>query len=191
VTRTLRQRQDIDPVDWAKLDINHLVWTIPEERMKGENGEARAHMVPLTLDILRILETLPRFNRGDHLFSTTFGEKPVWISAKVKKAIDALMLEELQELARRQGDDPAKVVLKHWVNHDIRRTIRTNLSRLQVTEEAREAVMAHVRPTGNQKTYDVYDYFVEKREALEQWAESLLKIVEPTPSNVVPLNVTA
>jgi hypothetical protein len=39
---------------------------------------------------------------------------------------------------------------------------------LKVAEEAREAVMAHARP-GIKGTYDLYDYFDEKREALEMW----------------------
>jgi len=187
VVRMMRQRRDDDPLDWMKLELGQLLWTIPAERMKGENDDARAHMVPLTPDMLRILEALPRFKKGDYLFSTTFGKSPAWIGDKIKKRIDERMLRTLRALARRRGDDPTKIELRHWVNHDIRRTVRSNLSRLKVTEEAREAVMAHARP-GIKGVYDVYDYLDEKREALELWAGRLLSIVEPRPaeSNVVP-----
>jgi hypothetical protein len=156
--------------------------------MKGDDDEARPHLVPLTLDILQILESLPLFKEGDHLFSTTAGVKPVWVGDKIKKAIDARMLRTLKALARQRGEDPAKVELEHWVNHDIRRTVRSNLSRLRVTEEAREAVLAHARP-GIKGTYDVYDYADEKREALELWAVRLRSIVEPasTADNVIQL----
>jgi hypothetical protein len=65
-----------------------------------------------------------------------------------------------------------------------------NLSRLRVTEEAREAVLAHARP-GIKGSYDLHDYADEKREALELWAVRLRSIVEPTlaekESNIVPL----
>jgi hypothetical protein len=105
--------------------------------LKCEDGEARPHLVPLTPLILQILEKLPLFKNGDHLFSTTFGEKPVWIGDKVKKGIDARMPFTLRALTRRRGNDPAEAELAHWVNHDIRRTVRSNLSRLRVTEEAR------------------------------------------------------
>jgi hypothetical protein len=71
-----------------------------------------------------------------------------------------------------------------WTNHDIRRTVRSNLSRLKVSEEAREAVMAHVRP-GIKGTYDLHDYLDEKREALDLWAARLRSIVEPPPTDVV------
>src|SRR5260370_10958593 len=107
--------------------------------------------------------------KGDFLFSTTFGKKPVCIGNKIKKKIDARMLRTLKALARKRGDDPAKVELAHSINHDIRRTARSNLSRLRVTDEARQAVLAHARP-GIKGTYDVYDYADEKREALELWA---------------------
>jgi hypothetical protein len=57
-----------------------------------------------------------------------------------------------------------------------------------VTEEAREAVLAHARP-GIKGVYDVYGYADEKREALELWAARLRSIVEPKPStdNVIQL----
>jgi hypothetical protein len=59
-----------------------------------------------------------------------------------------------------------------------------------VTEEAREAVLAHARP-GIKGTYDLYDYLDEKREALELWAARLREIVSPPPDNVIKLRATA
>jgi integrase len=188
VARAIRQRKKDEKIDWTKLKPEQLVWTIPAERMKGENEDARPHLVPLIPDILRVLEELPLFKGGDFLFSTTAGKKPVWIGDKIKKEIEARMLRTLKALARQRGEDPAKVALAHWVNHDIRRTVRSNLSRLRVTEEAREAVLAHARP-GIKGVYDVYDYFDEKREALELWAARLHSIVDPPPAhgNVIKL----
>jgi hypothetical protein len=192
VVRALRQRKSDERIDWTRLKPEQLTWVIPAERMKGKDEDARAHLVPLTPDILMVLESLPLFKKGDFLFSTTFGEKAVWISDKIKKKIDACMLLTLKALARMHGDDPAKVELAHWVNHDIRRTVRSNLSRLRVTEEAREAVIAHARP-GIKGTYDLYDYADEKREALELWAARLRSIVEPPApeNNVIQMHARA
>jgi hypothetical protein len=186
IVRALRLRKDDEHVDCTKLKPEQLAWTIPPERMKGKDGDARPHVVPLIPDILQTLETLPLFKKGDHLFSTTFGKKPSWISDKIKKQVDARMLRTLKALARQRGDDPAKVELPHWVNHDIRRTVRSQLSRLKVTEEAREAVMAHARP-GIKGVYDLYDYFSEKREALELWAARLRSIVDPPSGDVIQM----
>jgi integrase len=167
-----------------EFDFSKRVWIIPSERMKGKNSKARPHVVPLTDDMFAIVEKLPRFNSGDYLFSTTFGASPCWMTDKVKKRIDRRMLRTLRALARKRGDDPAKVELTHWTNHDIRRTVRSGLSRLKIAEEVREAVLAHVRP-GIKGTYDLYDYLDEKREALELWAARVRSIVETTPINVV------
>lgn len=169
----------------SEFDRANKRWVIPAERMKGKNGKARPHAVPLIDDMLAIIDELPHFKKGDYLFSTTFGVSPAWMSDKVKKRIDERMLRTMRALARQRGDDPRKVELKPWTNHDIRRTVRTNLSALRVQEEVREAVLAHVRP-GIKGTYDLYDYFDEKREALELWAARLRNIVTPSSDNVVP-----
>src|SRR5262245_14071119 len=146
---------------WAEFDLPAKLWIIPAARMKGKNHKARPHAVPLTESVLDILHSLPQFMGGDYLFSTEYGAKPVWMGSKVKKRIDALM-----------GNPPP------WTNHDIRRTVRSGLSRLKVSEEAREAVLAHVRP-GIKGTYDRHDYLEEKREALELWGEKIMSLVNP------------
>jgi Arm DNA-binding domain/Phage integrase family len=173
------------------------VWVIPAERMKGKNAgkkQARAHAVPLTDELLAVLDSLPKLNGGPYLFSTTNGEKPVWMNTSVKERLDRRMLRTLRAMARVRGDDdPHAVELQHFVNHDIRRTVRSRLSRLKVTEEAREAVLAHARP-GIKGVYDVHDYLDEKREALELWAARLMSITAtvtyPKKSDAKPLDIS-
>jgi len=97
------------------------------------------------------------------------------------------MLRTLRAMARQRGEDASKVNPQPWTNHDIRRTVRSGLSRLKITEEAREAILAHVRP-GIKGTYDLYDYFDEKREALELWATRVRGISTPKSDNVVRLS---
>jgi integrase len=188
----LRLNEAVDG-SWPEFNMREKVWVIPAERMKGKDSgkkQARPHAVPLTADILEVLGALPRFNRGRFLFSTKAGQSPTWIGTKIKKRLDVRMLLTLRALAKRRGEDPGDVTLPHFVNHDIRRTVRSQLSRLKVTEEAREAVLAHARP-GIKGTYDLYDYLDEKREALELWAARLRSIVSPPPDNVIKLRATA
>jgi hypothetical protein len=189
VLQLLDKRREGEAIDWRTVPKERLTWIIPKERMKGKKTgkkQARAHAVPLTADILALLETLPAQRRGKFMFSTTGGEVPVSIGSKVKQDLDRRMLLTLRAMARRRGQNPKDVQLKPWVNHDLRRTVRSNLSRLKVVEEAREAVLAHARP-GIKGTYDLHDYLDEKREALELWAARLRSIVQPAPSNVVRL----
>jgi integrase len=121
---------------------------------------------------------LPRFTNGDHLFSTTFGKKPVSGFSKAKARLDKMMTEDL-------GSSPAA-----WVIHDIRRTVRTRLASLRVPDMVAEMVIGHGRK-GLQRVYDQHGYDDEMREALEQWAGKLRSIVEPPPANVVELRVKA
>jgi integrase len=172
---------------WGEFDFKEKVWTIPKERMKGTNRRARLHAVPLTDAMLAILEGLPRFNGGNFLFSATAGQRPVWVSDKVKKRLDAKMLRSMRALARRHGEDPAEVKLDAWVNHDLRRTVRSGLSRLRVDHDVKEAVLAHAKP-GLAGVYDKYDLLEEKREALERWGALVHGIVSPPADNVVRLS---
>jgi integrase len=168
-------------------EFNGTTWIIPKERMKARNEKARAHAVPLIDDIRNILDSLPRFKRGKFLFSTTFGEKPAWINDNVKKQLDARMLRTLKALARRRGEDPDKVTPKPWVNHDLRRTLRSGLSRLRIDRDTAEAILAHV-PGGIVGTYDVYDRSAEKHEALTRWSGHIRSLVEPNEAdNVIAL----
>lgn len=188
----LRLNEAVD-ASWKEFDQREKLWVIPAERMKGKDSgkkQARPHAVPLTADIFALLESLPRFKKGKYLFSTTAGESSTWIGTKIKGRLDRRMLATLRALARYRGEDPDDVELPHFVNHDIRRTVRSHLSRLKVTEEAREAVLAHARP-GIKGVYDLHDYVDEKREALDLWAARLKSIVEPPRDNVIKLYATA
>ena len=150
---------EVAEATWSEFDLEARLWVIPAARMKAKAHKARPHAVPLTDAVLAVLQSLPRFREGEYLFSTTFGKKPVWMGSKVKAEVDRLM-----------GSPPP------WTNHDIRRTVRSGLSLLKISEEAREAVLAHVRP-GIKGTYDRYEYLDEKREALELWARRVRDLI--------------
>jgi len=171
---------------WGELDLKEKLWTIPKERMKGTAERARAHTVPLTDEMLSIIGELPRFKAGDYLFSTTAGRKPVYLSDKIKRKLDRRMLRSLRALARLRGEDPANVKLDPWTNHDLRRTLRSGLSRLRIDHDVKEALLAHVKP-GIAGVYDRYDLLTEKREALTLWAARVREVTSPTPDNVVKL----
>lgn len=190
---TALRLNEVTKASSPEFAMRDKLWIIPAVRMKGKNSgkkQARAHAVPLVDDFIAVLDALPRLNGGKYLFSTTNGESPTWMGTKVKARLDRRMLLTLRALARIQGDDPGLIQLPHFVNHDVRRTVRSQLSRLKVTEEAREAILAHARP-GIKGTYDLYDYLDEKRETLESWAKRLREIVTLRPGNVIKLRATA
>ena len=156
----------------SEFDEAKGIWIIPAARMKNK----RPHSVPLTADIVAILESLPQFHRGEYLFSMTAGESPVWITDKVKKRLDAAMLAELKT-----GDTKAK--LEPWKNHHLRHTLKTQLHELRIDGDVAEAILSHKEP-GIRGVYNHYEYFDEKRHALELWASHLAVITSSTPKSV-------
>jgi integrase len=170
---TGQRKSEVAEARWSEFDLDRKLWTIPAERMKAD----APHVVPLTDNVIALLQSLPRFKKGNHLFSTSFGVKAINGFSKAKDRLDDLMLEEL-----RKTDSEAK--LPPFVIHDIRRSMRTGLSALPVPDLVRELVIAHTKP-GLHKVYDQHAYEQEKRHALELWAARLRSIIDPQPANVV------
>jgi integrase len=172
-------------LSWSEVHDGHII--VPASRMKGRDGKATEHLVPLSTTAQEIIASLPRYRGGPFLFSLSAGKRPVAMTNQHKRDLDRRMLRTLKALARRRGDNDHAITLPEWVNHDLRRTLRSGLSALRVPQNVCEAILAH-RPPGIVGTYDVYQYQDEKREALEAWAKRLKSIVEPAPDdNVIPL----
>jgi integrase len=157
---TGQRKSEVAEARWSEFELPSKLWRIPAARMKAN----ATHVIPLPGDAMRILESLPRFNSGDFLFSTTFGEKPVSGFSKAKLRLDALMAAQLQR------------PVQPFVLHDIRRTMRTGLSALPIPDLVRELVIAHSKP-GLHKVYDQHAYLNEKRQALELWQARVREIV--------------
>jgi integrase len=154
---------------WDEINLPKRQWLIPAARMKGKNTKAREHLVPLTDQMIELFGGLPRFKKP-FVFTTTHGDRPVAIGSKIKEDLDA------------------KLKIKPWVNHDIRRTVRSNLAKLKIAEEVSEAVLAHVQP-GIKGVYNVHKYKDEKLDALEKWGARVIEIVgPPEPTGTISLN---
>src|SRR6516164_4973840 len=167
---------------WSEIEGE--AWTIGAARMKGRNsgqGQARAHVVPLTPALRKIFDAMPRGDRGDYVFSVRDGAAPIAAgSAHTKATLDAEMQAILRQRAQARGENPDKVVLASWRNHDIRRTCRSTLARLRIDPDTGEAVLAH-RRSGVKAVYDLWERLPEKREALERWSQFLAELIRPQP----------
>src|SRR5262249_4497072 len=125
-------------------------------------------VLPLSADHRALIESLPRFNSGPFLFSADWGVHPVRGLSKPKYRLDAHMHAALG-------------ALEDWRVHDIRRSVRSQLSALPVEQHVRELTIGHAQP-GLHKVYDQYACLDEKRAALELWAARLRSIVNEPPS---------
>jgi hypothetical protein len=110
------------------------------------------------------------------VFSTN-GSTPISGFSKAKRRLDAAMLSSLNDQRRSEGRREGK--LEAWRIHDLRRTMATGLQRLGVRLEVTEAVLNHVSGSraGIVAVYQRHDYAIEKRDALESWAQHLSSLL--------------
>ena len=67
---TGQRKSEVANAQWYEFDLDKRIWVVPAGRMKA----GAAHVVPLSDGAIDLLRGLPRFDRGDHLFSFTFGD---------------------------------------------------------------------------------------------------------------------
>ncbi|MDD5759166.1 MAG: site-specific integrase, partial [Desulfobulbaceae bacterium] len=155
---------------WAEIVGD--TWNIPAERMKGKE----AHSVPLTDAILEVIEQA-RVYSGDSqfVFRSSYKDDSPMLAHGLSKAI----LRHWQEIGFKEKFTP----------HDLRRTVRTRLTGLGVSDVVAERVLGH-KLQGILAVYNRHGYDDEKREALEKWEKKLRQIVgieEPEQGKIVQM----
>ena len=146
---------------WSEIEGS--VWTIPPERFKSNCQ----HVVQLSDQAMQLINELPR--RGEHLF-TINGRQPVNAFAYGKKRLDQL------------------IGVSDWRLHDLRRTLRNGPRVASDTHTIAELAIGHGPRDVLQRTYDLYQYRAELRDALQRWANKLRDLTTPPPPNVVKLH---
>jgi integrase len=154
---TAQRRGEVTAMRFSDVDFERNIWTIPAHVAK--NG--RIHEVPLSPAVVEILSTLPRFVGSDLVFTTT-GTTPISGFGRVKERLDDLM------------------GISDWRFHDLRRTAASGMARLGIAPHVVEKVLNHVsgQISGVAAVYNRHGYEAEKREALEQWAEQVVVLVD-------------
>jgi len=159
---------EVTEASWGEIDLKAKEWTIPAERMKGKNGSAQEHTVPLTAHMLDVLKEVSRGPRGPFVFSFNGGASPIAKCGGFKTMLDEAMAADLKV--------PDSQVAP-FVTHDLRRTLRTRGRKLGISSEVLEAMLAHKRP-GIAAVYDVGDLLDERRTAHELWGAFLLECAD-------------
>lgn len=166
---TACRESEICSARWPWYDVKAAALLIPPQNYKNN----RNFLIPLPEAATAIVGSLHRFNGGDFMLSTTNGKKAV--AGIARKTLDKLHKKAEEILGR---------PIARFTLHDFRRTVRTHLPRLGVTEVVGELILGHTLK-GLQARYNVYGYADEKRDALERWAGELLQ-VETTPGRTSP-----
>jgi len=155
---TGQRRGSVAGMRWDEIDGEGKVWIIPASRMK--NGAI--HTVPLPKMALSVLNSLPRYEGGDYVFTTTAGARPISGFSKIKRRID-----DIADI------DHA------WTFHDLRRTTATEMAGLGVQQHVVEKLLDHRSGviSGVAAIYNLHQYEAEVRAAMYAWAVRLDEIV--------------
>jgi integrase len=151
-------------------------WTIPAE-VAGKNE--REHRVYLTDTALELIG-----DREGFIFPSERGIRGHVSENTLSQAINRGYLTD--DVVKVVGNRKIKARkdsyfgMKPWSPHDLRRTARTNMARVGVSDEVGEEVVNHVKP-GVVGVYNKYRYDKEKEDALLKWENFLLEILKTKP----------
>ncbi len=141
----------------AWSDIVDDLWIIPEDKSKTEGNK-----VPLLSMAKEVLETAQSYTRGT----------PFVFESSYKEGMP-LTVRALSNAIRRHRAEIG--ILDHFTPHDLRRTVRTRLAEIGVSDITAEKVLGH-KLQGVLAIYNRHEYLAEKREAMRKW-ESKLKTI--------------
>lgn len=144
---------------WNDVDLQAGLWDIPRENSK--NGAPLRHR--LSNQVTAIFKELRELAAGSEWVLPSqrgYGRKPM-SKTTLNKALAGI------------GSLPKGVVI-----HDLRRTIRTNLTELGVSTNVAELCLNH-RPTGLVRVYDKAELLDQRYEALMRWESYLQALLSP------------
>jgi len=152
-------------MEWAELDLDAALWTIPSTKMKRtkeekENGED--HAVPLPVQAVALLRNLqPLTGHGVYVFPGERSyDRPISDNS-VRSALYALGFGKEQT----------------W--HGFRASARTMLvDELNLDPLAIEANLAHAVKDSNGRSYNRTQYLKQRADMVQQWADYLDKLAQ-------------
>jgi integrase len=170
----LQRGQELKRMSWADVDLESGWWTVPASDAK--NGTPNP--IPLqkmSLDLLR-----ERKSSSDSQWVFSFGG-----DAKRSKKGNL----QQRDLPRGNFQKTIERVRKragfHFTGHDLRRTAGTHMTSIGIPRVVVGKLLNH-KEKGVTSIYDVHSYDLEKRRAMDNWADYLISVVEDTRGQVVP-----
>ncbi|MDP4075220.1 integrase arm-type DNA-binding domain-containing protein [Acidovorax sp. A1169] len=150
-------------MEWAELDLDAALWTIPSAKMKRtkrEKEQGAAHVVPLPTQAVELLRDLhPLTGHGAYVFPGQRDHGRPMSDNSVRSALYSLGF----------GDEQS------W--HGFRASARTMLvDQLDLDPLAIEANLAHAVKDSNGRSYNRTQYLTKRFDQVQQWADYLDKL---------------
>lgn len=165
------RKSELCEAKWEEFDLEKAVWELPKERSKTNVGLS----IPLALPVIQWFEELKMRSCGsDYVFPSRRASKnPHMGPDTLNRAITKLFGHEpgkKKQPPNLMGDMP------HFTVHDLRRTCRTLLAQQGTPGYVAERCLNH-KLKGVEGIYDKYDYFEERKVALEKLALTVQNII--------------
>lgn len=167
---------------WEEFDFTKQVWSLPVERSKT----GVAIDIPLADSIIPWFKELHvRACGSPYVFpSRRASKRRGYISDDtLNHAVAKLFGKKVDSKKEPYENLLGKAGVEHFTPHDMRRTCRSLLSKLKVTFDIAERCLNH-KIKGIAGTYDRYDYFEERREALTKLSFLIVPIVNDDSKDV-------
>jgi integrase len=155
---TGQRKGEVVGAEWADIDLANKWWTIPKEKAKN-NLPHRVPLSPLALKLIK--ETKESSKESSFLFPSPLKE-------------DSHITEPAIDRAIRNNRELFDI--KHFVPHDLRRTVASQMTSMGISRLTVSKILNHVE-SGVTAVYDRHSYDKEKRHALNKWAKRLEEIV--------------
>lgn len=176
------RKMELLSAKWSEFDLPNAVWTLTPSRTKTNS----AIRIPLAAPVVEWLDELKVFAFGsDNLFPARrlvrerqgrrhANRHPHVSPDTLNVALKRLPLKDIE----------------HFTVHDMRRTARTHMASLGIDRFVAERALNH-KLKDVEGIYNQYDYFKERKVALEKWAALLSTIARQDPLAPTPFAAAA
>ena len=147
---------------WDEFDFGKRLWTIPGERRKTRGKTSEPHLVPLAELHIQILKDIEKTIRDPRFLFPARGTGGPRRYDSLTKSVTVFV--------KNSG-------MPSFSARDLRRTFKTLAGSMGIPLEMRNRLQGHALVDVGSVYYDRFDYLDKKREAMEEWASCLGKII--------------
>jgi integrase len=148
ITLTAARLGEATGATWDEIDLGARTWTIPAERMKGD----QEHKVPLSDAAIAVLKTMHEIRQSDYIFPGFKPGQPIGADA-------------LRKLIKKLAGDPVTV-------HGLRSTFRDWAADCtSFPNQLAEMALSHAIPSAVEKAYRRGSMFEKRRQLMAAWAD--------------------
>ncbi len=161
---------EVCSAEWRDIDLDKATWHMRDSKNDSER------YVQLSKQAVSFLEQL-KLTTDTYLFPSSRTGKPIQQKSLTETKWHLKNPDKVQNGRKFRTGQLWLASIEDWSPHDLRRTVRTGLSRLGCPSEVAEAILGHSRK-GIEGTYDLHSYEKECRAWLQAWADHVANLLD-------------